>query len=61
MPRCDGFAWQATFMPGLPCRLYPLSHTFQVSVMGRSITALAIALAGGARRLKAVHPRVVLT
>lgn len=38
------FAWQAMFMLGLLCRLYPVSHAFQVSQTGRAITVAAIAL-----------------
>jgi hypothetical protein len=38
------FAWQAMFMVGLLCRLYPISHAFQLSALGRAITVLAIAL-----------------
>jgi hypothetical protein len=38
------FAWQAMFMVGLLCRLYPVSQAFQVSALGRAITVLALAL-----------------
>lgn len=38
------FAWQAMFMLGLLCRLYPVSHAFQVSRTGRAITVLAVVL-----------------
>ncbi|RQH02162.1 OpgC domain-containing protein [Paraburkholderia dinghuensis] len=38
------FAWQAMFIVGLLCRLYPVSHRFQFSALGRSITVLAAAL-----------------
>ncbi|WP_233869410.1 OpgC domain-containing protein [Paraburkholderia adhaesiva] len=38
------FAWQAMFIVGLLCRLYPVSHRFQLSALGRSITLLAAAL-----------------
>lgn len=38
------FAWQAMFMVGLLCRLYPVSHAFQLSALGRTITVVAVAL-----------------
>jgi hypothetical protein len=38
------FAWQAMFVLGLLCRLYPVSEAFQVSHLGRTLTVLAIAL-----------------
>ncbi|MCG5072456.1 OpgC domain-containing protein [Paraburkholderia tagetis] len=38
------FAWQAMFMLGLLCRLYPVSEAFQVSRLGRTLTLLACAL-----------------
>lgn len=36
------FAWQAMFMLGLMCRLYPVSSEFQVSKWGRAITVFAL-------------------
>jgi len=39
------FAWQAMFMLGLLCRLYPVSHAFQTSRTGRTLTAFALMLA----------------
>jgi hypothetical protein len=36
------FAWQAMFMLGLMCRLYPVSREFQSSKWGTAITVLAI-------------------
>lgn len=38
------FAWQAMFMLGLLCRIYPVSHAFQVSWSGRTLTAFALVL-----------------
>ncbi|QBQ99310.1 OpgC domain-containing protein [Paraburkholderia pallida] len=38
------FAWQAMFMLGLLCRLYPVSEAFQVSRLGRTLTVLAFGL-----------------
>lgn len=38
------FAWQAMFMLGLLCRLYPVTHAFQVSTQGRVLTVLALAI-----------------
>lgn len=38
------FAWQAMFVAGLLCRLYPVSHEFQSSPLGRAITLMAIAV-----------------
>jgi len=38
------FAWQAMFMLGLMCRLYPLSREFQASKWGNAITVLALVL-----------------
>jgi hypothetical protein len=38
------FAWQAMFMLGLLCRLYPVSNAFQISRVGRSLTLLACVL-----------------
>jgi hypothetical protein len=39
------FAWQAMFMLGLMCRLYPLSREFQSSRWGRTITVFACVVA----------------
>jgi hypothetical protein len=39
------FAWQAMFVLGMLCRLYPVSHAFQVSRAGCVITGVAIAIA----------------
>ncbi|PXW25401.1 OpgC domain-containing protein [Paraburkholderia caballeronis] len=36
------FAWQAMFMLGMMCRLYPLSRDFQASKWGGTITVVAI-------------------
>jgi hypothetical protein len=41
------FAWQAMFILGLLCRLYPVSHAFQVSPAGRAITIVALAVVVG--------------
>ncbi|MEM5326080.1 OpgC domain-containing protein [Paraburkholderia sp. JHI2823] len=38
------FAWQAMFMLGLLCRLYPVSSAFQVSLAGRALTVSAVSL-----------------
>jgi hypothetical protein len=38
------FAWQAMFMLGLLCRLYPVSNGFQVSWAGRALTVFALVL-----------------
>ncbi|MEX3693225.1 OpgC domain-containing protein [Paraburkholderia sp. BR14263] len=38
------FAWQAMFMLGLLCRIYPVSRAFQVSWTGRALTAFALVL-----------------
>jgi hypothetical protein len=38
------FAWQAMFMLGLLCRLYPVSRAFHVSWTGRALTAFALVL-----------------
>lgn len=38
------FAWQAMFMLGLLCRLYPVSRAFQTSLTGRTLTAFALVL-----------------
>jgi hypothetical protein len=38
------FAWQAMFMLGLLCRLYPISDAFQTSRFGRGLTLLACVL-----------------
>lgn len=38
------FAWQAMFLLGLLCRLYPVSEAFQVSRLGRTLTVLACTL-----------------
>ncbi|MFX1765404.1 OpgC domain-containing protein [Paraburkholderia sp. A1RI-2L] len=35
------FAWQAMFVLGLLCRLYPVSAAFQISRLGRALTVLA--------------------
>ncbi|WP_321813030.1 MULTISPECIES: OpgC domain-containing protein [unclassified Paraburkholderia] len=40
------FAWQAMFMLGLLCRLYPLSNAFQTSRSGHALTVLACVLVG---------------
>lgn len=36
------FAWQAMFMLGLMCRLYPVSREFQSSKWGKAITVFAL-------------------
>ncbi|CAG9217363.1 OpgC protein [Paraburkholderia tropica] len=38
------FAWQAMFLLGLLCRLYPVTDAFQISRLGRLLTVLAITL-----------------
>lgn len=38
------FAWQAMFMLGMMCRLYPLSREFQASRWGNAITVVALAI-----------------
>lgn len=38
------FAWQAMFVLGLLCRLYPVTRAFQVSLQGRALTLLAFAI-----------------
>ncbi|SDD02615.1 OpgC domain-containing protein [Paraburkholderia lycopersici] len=38
------FAWQAMFMLGLLCRLYPVSRPFHISWTGRVLTAFALVL-----------------